>query len=60
MASHYHSTSRGPVEIATMGYHHARNAHDKLLREEPHRQEEIRALALHLASLDQDGEEPAR
>ena len=33
MVTHYHSSSRGPVEIATMRYEHARNARDKLIRE---------------------------
>lgn len=56
MATHYQSASRGPVEIAGMAYHHARNAHDKLLRDAPERQDEIRALASHLARLDSEGE----
>jgi hypothetical protein len=33
MATHYNSSSRGPVEIAAMRYEHALNARDKLMRE---------------------------
>lgn len=33
MVTHYHSASRGPVEIASMQYDHAKNALAKLRRE---------------------------
>lgn len=49
--THYPSASRGPVEIASMRYEHALNAHAKLTREagDP---DVIAALAEHLAAIE--------
>lgn len=51
MVTHYHSASRGPVEIASMRYEHAVNAHAKLIREggDP---AVIAALANRLAAIE--------
>lgn len=51
MATHYHSTSRGAVEIASMRYEHAKNAHAKLTRErgDP---DVIEALARRVAEVE--------
>lgn len=56
MTTHYHSSSRGPVEIASMRYEHALNARDKLTREngDP---AVIKALADHVASIEATFEE---
>lgn len=56
MTTHYTSSSRGPVEIATMNYNHAINAHDKLMREDKdgERKAELEALRAHLATLAAD------
>jgi hypothetical protein len=50
-ATHYHSSSKGPVEIATMRFEHAQNAHAKLSREggDP---DVIDALAQHIAAIE--------
>lgn len=50
--THYHSASRGPVEIASMNPAHLANARDKLAREEPHRRAEIAAMSAHLDVLN--------
>ena len=51
-ATHYHSASRGPVKISTMVLEHARHAMNKLVREEPHRADEIEGLRAHVAQLE--------
>lgn len=53
-ATHYHSASRGPVEISSMRYEHALNARDKLARErtDDSRDAEIAALNAHIASIE--------
>lgn len=53
-ATHYNSSSRGPVEIATMRYEHALNARDKLAREDKdgERRAELEALNAHIASIE--------
>lgn len=57
-ATHYHSTSKGPVEIAAMQYNHAVSAHAKLQREagDP---AVISALADHIAHIESTFEEQA-
>jgi hypothetical protein len=59
MATHYNSSSRGPVEIASMRYEHALNARDKLTREraDDGRDGEISALNSHIASIEATFEE---
>lgn len=59
MATHYNSSSRGPVEIASMRYEHALNARDKLERErtDESRDAEIAALAQHIAAIEATFEE---
>lgn len=54
MVTHYHSSSRGPVEIASMRYEHALNARDKLTRErvDASRDAEIDALNSHIAAIE--------
>lgn len=56
MTTHYQSSSRGPVEIASMNYNHALNARDKLARElgaDDHpRRGELDALNQHIANLE--------
>jgi hypothetical protein len=64
-ATHYRSSSKGPVPIATMNYNHALNARDKLAREqnlgERHpRQDELDALNAHLAVLEAEQEVEAQ
>lgn len=60
MTTHYQSSSRGPVEIASMNYNHALNARDKLARElgaDDHpRRVELDALNSHIASLEAEQE----
>lgn len=51
MTTHYDSSS-GPKEIATMGYFNLKNAHAKLVRDEPFRVEEIEAMGQELAQRD--------
>lgn len=60
MTTHYHSSSRGPVEIASMPLRHARNARAKLQREEPWRLDEIEALSAHVARLEAEEAEVSR
>lgn len=57
-ATHYHSSSRGPVAIASMNYNHALNARDKLVREDKSgvRKAELDALNAHIASLEAEQE----
>lgn len=50
-ATHYHSASRGQVEIRTMVLEHAQHALNKLVREEPHRADEIAGLQAHVDQL---------
>lgn len=59
MATHYNSSSRGPVEIASMRYEHALNARDKLAREDKdgERTAERDALAAHIAAIEATFEE---
>jgi hypothetical protein len=59
MTTHYHSASRGPVEIASMRYEHALNARGKLAREDKDglRKPELDALAAHIAGIEADFEE---
>lgn len=54
MTTHYESSSRGAVEIASMNYNHAVNARDKLARADTHglRSGELAALNSHIASLE--------
>lgn len=56
MATHYQSSSRGPVEIASMHYSHALNARDKLAREDVHglRSAELEALNAHIKTLEDE------
>lgn len=54
--THYPSSSRGPVEIASMRYEHAQNAHAKLTREKGD-PDVIKALADHVASIEATFEE---
>ena len=51
LPTHYHSSSKGPVEIGSLRYEHALNAHAKLTREggDPG---VIAALAEHLAAIE--------
>ena len=58
-ATHYHSASKGPVEIATMRYEHAVNARDKLIRERGD-QAVIDALHKHVTAIEATFEEPAK
>lgn len=55
-ATHYASSSKGPVPIAEMNYNHALNARDKLAREwgaDDHpRRDELDALNARLAEID--------
>lgn len=60
MMTHYHSSSRGPVEIASMNYSHLLNARDKLARSEPHRSAEIEAMSAHLAKLEAEQAEAVK
>lgn len=53
MTAHYHS-SKGPKLIEAMPYPYLQNAHDKLVREEPHRTDEIEAMAKRLAEIDEE------
>jgi hypothetical protein len=54
-ATHYNSTSKGPVEIASMHHAHALNARDALARKaDPARQDELDALNAHIASLEDE------
>jgi hypothetical protein len=46
-----YQSSKGPVEIATMPLRYARNALDKLMRDEPGRAGEIATLGEHVAKL---------
>lgn len=59
MATHYQSSSKGAVEIATMRYEHALNARDKLVRErrDGARDAEIEALTKHIAEIEATFEE---
>lgn len=57
MTTHYHSASRGPVEIASMNPAHLLNAVEKLERAEPHRTTEIGAMRAHLAKLEAEAPE---
>ncbi|RAK51627.1 hypothetical protein [Phenylobacterium soli] len=61
MTTHYNSSSRGPVEIASMRYEHALNARDKLMRErsDDSRDAEIAALNDHIAGIEATFEERA-
>jgi hypothetical protein len=54
VTTHYHSGSRGPVEIASMNYNHLLNAHDKLVRspDADLRQAEIVAMRAHLDAME--------
>lgn len=54
MTTHYHSDSRGPVEIASMNFNHLQNAYDKLCIKEPHREAEITAMRARLDELAVD------
>jgi hypothetical protein len=56
-ATHYHSSSKGPVEIASMRYEHALNARDKLIRERGD-QATIDALHAHVTAIEATFEEP--
>lgn len=47
-----YKSSKGPMAIAEMPLRYAANALNKLRREEPHRTEEIEALAAHVATLE--------
>lgn len=47
-----YKSSKGEVEIATMPLSYARNAMNKLIRDEPERTEEIGALRAHVEALD--------
>lgn len=60
MTTHYHG-SKGPVEIASMNYHHLVSAHAKLVRERigPSRDAEIAAMAKRIAEADETPPEPA-
>lgn len=55
-ATHYTSSSKGPVSIATMNYNHAINARDKLARElgaDDHpRRPELDALNARVAEIE--------
>lgn len=61
MTTHYVSDSRGPVEIASMRYEHAKNALAKLERErrDASRDAEISALRSHVATIEAAFEERA-
>lgn len=68
MATHYNSSSRGLLEIATMPYPHALNARDKLAREcaripelggKIERQDELDALNVHIAGIEAMSQEAA-
>jgi hypothetical protein len=52
MTTHYTNSKGKPVAIADMFYPHLANAHAKLLREEPHRTDEIAAMGAELARRD--------
>ena len=49
--THYHSASKGPVEITSMQFDHAQRTHAKLVREggDP---DTIDAIAAHIASIE--------
>lgn len=47
-----YNSSSGPVEIGTMPLSHAKNARNKLVRNEPERTAEIAALEQHIAALE--------
>lgn len=51
MTTHYNSSSRGPIEIASMPFSHLQNAYDGLCIKEPHRKDEIAAMRERLAVL---------
>lgn len=59
--THYVSDSRGPVEIASMRYEHAKNALGKLERErrDNARDAEIMALRAHVSSIEATFEDRA-
>jgi hypothetical protein len=59
--THYVSDSRGPVEIASMRYEHAKNALAKLERErrDDTRDGEIAALRAHIEGIEATFEERA-
>jgi hypothetical protein len=61
--THYNSSSKGPIEIASMHYAHALNARDRLARElgaDDHpRRAELDALNAHIASLEAEQEAEA-
>lgn len=52
MAVTHYQGSKGPVEIATMPLTYANNVRAKLLRDEPHRKEELAAITDRLDWLD--------
>jgi len=56
MATHYNSSSRGLIEITSMNYRHAVNAHDKLIVEDVHglRKDELDALRAHIKTLEDE------
>lgn len=59
-ATHYASSSKGPVPIATMNYNHLLNARDVLARRaDASRQPELDALNARLAEIDAMAEEEA-
>ena len=57
---HYHSSSKGPVEIAGMNYHHLLNARDKLARDGQGRAHELAAINERLSILDAEHEAEAQ
>jgi hypothetical protein len=61
VTTHYISDSRGPVEIASMRYEHAKNALAKLERErrDNSRDGEIMALRAHVEAIEDTFEDRA-
>lgn len=58
--THYHSSRKGPIPIATMNYNHLTNARDVLVRKaDDKRQPELDALNARLAEIDAMAEEEA-
>lgn len=55
-ATHYNSSSKGPVEIASMNLRHAENALGSLQRnrQDDSRDAEIEALSAHIAKLHEE------
>lgn len=55
-ATHYHSSSKGPVEISSMNLRHAENALGVLQRnrQDDSRDAEIEALSAHIAKLNEE------